>query len=318
MLRSSVFVLEPNVTSAYAIIAVVFFIALVAVGLAVDHVQSKNRGWAPAWEILLFWRGRRTLSQTNSVARAEVTRYLGRSGPVAIFVVAAVGWFAFLHQSENTYATRIGEVRAISLPDHITAILNTDTRLTWVQTEGAPRVVLLQGEALFETPPNPAKRLSVRAGNSLIRDIGTRFDVYRRGDGTVLVTVISGAVVVKGLGNPEWERRLQENQQIEYSQSGPVTDVRAVSAPAAISWREGIFQSPGLPLSEFLRELNRYTDKPIVLLGKGPCSDEKIGGGFPTTNVGDTLRRLKTIAGVAVTEESGRYIVSCRSTAPPR
>lgn len=305
--------------SAYVLISVAFFIALVAVGLAVDHAQSMNRGWTPAWRIFLFRDDRRPLLDANPAVRAARTRYLGLPGPAAMLVVAVVlGWLTFLHESKSTYTTRIGEVRTIDLPNHITAVLNTDTRLTWVETEGAPRVVLLKGEVLFETAPHPARPLSVTAGNGLIRDIGTTFDVYRKGDGTVTVTVTSGAVVVNGLGNPGWERQLHANEQIQYSQSGPITDVHAVSAPAVISWREGILRTSGMPLREFVQELNRYTNKPIILLEQEPCKDSLIGGAFEITNIGLTLRRLEMIDPVSVKEENDRYVLSCRSTTPQR
>jgi transmembrane sensor len=56
-------------------------------------------------------------------------------------------------------------------------------------------VELVKGEALFEVRPDPRRPFTVTAGDASIRDVGTRFNVYRGADNTT-VSVLEGEVQV--------------------------------------------------------------------------------------------------------------------------
>ena len=84
----------------------------------------------------------------------------------------------------------------------------------------------------FSAPARPCSTSSttlrgpfrVVLDNSEIQVLGTRFNVYRKKDGEVTVTVLEGKVAVKELGQaatrPAWERELDANQRIVYRPLG--------------------------------------------------------------------------------------------------
>ncbi|MGH8299707.1 MAG: FecR family protein, partial [Steroidobacteraceae bacterium] len=152
--------------------------------------------------------------------------------------------------------------------------------------------------------------------HSEVQVLGTRFDVYQMADGDVRVSVVSGTVAVEGLDNgasapPSWSRRLTSGQQIEYSPVGLVADVHPVVAQKVIRWREGMLETQGEPLSDFVSDLSRYTTERIVIADPR-AAVQRVGGAFSIHNIDDTLDRLSRIAAVTVTHEDGEVIVRYR------
>src|SRR6185437_2474322 len=128
------------------------------------------------------------------------------SGVAAVAVILVIGAWLDLpqhreHFTTQTYTTETGGSRTVTLPDGSVVYLNTRSRITWVGTEKDRWVVLDEGEALFNVAHNPTRPFRVTAGNREIRDLATEFDVYRKSDGRVVVTVLSGQVDVKPLGD---------------------------------------------------------------------------------------------------------------------
>ena len=85
----------------------------------------------------------------------------------------------------------------------------------------------------------------------------------------MVVTVLSGQVAIKDLGTvnpPAWaERQLKPNEQIEYSPASLIADVHTVDAPKAVRWREGLLETAGQSFATVVSELNRYTNKQILI-----------------------------------------------------
>ena len=105
-------------------------------------------------------------------------------------------------------------------------------------------------------------------------------------------------------------------QQIEYSPVGLVADVHAVAAQKVIRWRQGMLETQGEPLSDFISDLSRYTTERIVIADPR-AAVQRVGGAFSIHNIDDTLDRLSRIAPVTVTHEDGEVIVRYRQPAQP-
>ncbi len=88
------------------------------------------------------------------------------------------------------------------------AYLNTRTRIRWLGSGNDRRVELISGEALFDVVHDETRPFSVMMDGSEIRVLGTRFNVYRKDSGDVVVTVLEGTVEVRGFAQgpsqPEW------------------------------------------------------------------------------------------------------------------
>ena len=257
--------------------------------------------------------------------RAVVRGWLG-SGPgwlsgavtAAAAVLIAIGWSVLRTDGyvAQTYQTAVGQVRDVVLPDGSVVGLNTQTELKWVGSPRDRRVRLIRGEAYFQVVHDPRRPFRILLTHSQVQVLGTSFDVYQMANGDVRVSVISGTVAVEGLdsgiaASPSWSRRLTSGEQIEYSPVGLVADVHSIAAPKVIRWREGMLETQGEPLSDFVSDLSRYTRERIVIVDPR-AANQKVGGAFSVRNIDDTLDRLSRIAPVTVTHDNGEVVLGYR------
>jgi transmembrane sensor len=248
------------------------------------------------------------------------SRFVWTSGVVtaALALAIAMGWSALRSEGylAQTYRTATGQIRNVVLPDGSVVGLNTRTELEWVGSPSDRRVRLIRGEAYFQVVHDPSRPFRILLAHSQVQVLGTRFDVYQMANGNVRVSVMSGTVAVEGLDSgggapPSWSRRLTTGQQIEYSPVGLVADVHSVVAPKVIRWREGMLETQGEPLSDFVSDLSRYTTERIVIADPR-IATEIVGGAFNIRDIDETLDRLSRIARVTVTHEHGEVVLGYR------
>jgi len=243
-----------------------------------------------------------------------------------VAVVAALGvWFNIPTVREyitQTYSTNIGERRNVVLPDGSVAHLNTQSRIRWLGSGKDRRVALEQGEVLFEVAHDSTRPFCVIVGNSEIRDLATEFDVYRKSNGSVVVTVLSGQVAIKELSiagaQPAWtERLLRPNQQLEYTQASLISDVHTVSAAAAVRWREGLLVTEHQPFTTVVSELNRYTSKQILVADPRLQSAAiELGGTLGIQDVPAALERIQHLGPIVVTDTGDSYVLTYKAEVP--
>jgi transmembrane sensor len=177
-----------------------------------------------------------------------------------------------------------------------------------------------EGEALFDVVHDSNRPFRVVLGNSEIRVLGTRFNIYRRPTGSTTVTVLEGKVEVRGFGNggsgqPEWTRTLEANEQIDYSSLGLVHEPHATLAQDSVHWRTGYYRFENQPVETVLDELTRYTDQHIVI--RDPrIAELRINGSLKTHDIRDSLRRLQGLApNIEVKENNNTFTLDYRAQA---
>jgi len=280
-------------------------------------------------DVATEFKGRRQAEVLASIAEPEVASPLAllprwlASAPtwaagVAALLLVAVGWSTLRIEGyiPQTYQTATGQVRNVVLPDGSIVGLNTQTELEWVGNPNDRRVRLIHGEAYFQVVHDPSRPFRILLAHSQVQVLGTSFDVYQMANGDVRVSVVTGTVAVEGLDNgvgapPSWSRRLTSGQQIEYSPVGLVADVHSIVAPKVIRWRQGMLETQGEPLSDFVSDLSRYTTERIVIADPRAAT-QKVGGAFSVRNIDSTLDRLGRIAPVTVRHENGEVVLGYR------
>jgi len=90
----------------------------------------------------------------------------------------------------------VGEQRSIALADGSIIDLNARSRIRVRLSKDERDVELLQGQALFHVAKDNSRPFVVRSDTTVVRAVGTEFDVYRKKNGTV-ITVLEGRVVVE-------------------------------------------------------------------------------------------------------------------------
>ena len=241
---------------------------------------------------------------------------------VAVLVVGA--WLGFRPVREYftlTYTTQTGESRTVVLKDGTIAHLNTQSRVKWTGVGKDRRVSLELGEVLFEVAHDASRPFKVTVGNSEIRDLATEFDVYRKANGSVVVTVLRGQVAVKDLGigdaPPAWaERLLKPNEQIEYTPVSLIADVHPVDAIKSVRWREGLLETEGQSFATVVSELNRYTNKQISIPDpRVDAAHIKLGGALGIHDVPAALYLIQEIAPVVITDNGDSYVLTFKTEA---
>ncbi len=272
-------------------------------------------------EVLVSIEGAKPARSRLAALREGLARgsmWISGAAAAAAVLAVVIVWSALRTQGyvAQTYQTATGQEREVMLPDGSLVGLNTQTELEWVGSPHDRRVRLMRGEAYFQVVHDASRPFRIVLAHSEVQVLGTRFDVYQMANGDVRVSVVSGTVAVEALDNgagatPSWSRRLMAGQQIEYSPVGLVADVHPVVAQKVIGWRQGILETQGEPLSDFVSDLSRYTTERIVIADPR-AAVQKVGGAFSIDDIDDSLDRLSRIAPVTVTRENGEVILRYR------
>jgi transmembrane sensor len=151
--------------------------------------------------------------------------WVRRLAIAAVVLVAVGSWVigSALLQRGATYGTEVGEQRSIRLNDGSTVTLNSLSRVR-VEFDPATRnVELLEGQALFRVARNPSRPFIVHAGGTLVRAVGTEFDVNERKSGTVITVVEGRVAVLASAAQPEGRfTRREFPEPATRSRSSPV------------------------------------------------------------------------------------------------
>lgn len=171
-------------------------------------------------------------------------------------------------------ASRVGEIRTITLEDGSRVTLDTNSAVQ-VRFDGKQRHLQLQhGRARFEVAHDTRRPFVVAAGSGEVVAHGTVFDVDLR-EGRTLVVLLQGSVEVRrpaAAGVPATSTMLRPGQQLA------VSATRATIAPVLIKapetrWPSGMLSFEDAPLADVVALANRYSRTQIVL--RDPAGGER-------------------------------------------
>jgi transmembrane sensor len=203
-------------------------------------------------------------------------------------VVAVSAGFAF--QRPATFKTRVGEQRVVTLTDGSLVRLNTDSKLVVRYRRNERRVELIRGEAFFEAAHDAARPFVVVADGASVRALGTKFDVRRDAD-LVRVTLLEGRVQVAKAGQARGAT-LAPDQQLTVTPQG-ISPIRSTVAAETVGWTSGRLIFHETPLDEAVAEVNRYSDKKIVLDGPTAVTRQPVSGAFDVGNTQDFVSAVE-------------------------
>lgn len=278
-------------------------------------------------EMETFWQDLGTWRQDFDPQLAAAQRYfvraqrrnrLLRSGlalaaSVLLMVIASPLWRLWL--DNGVYRTARGEQAHVELSDGTRIDLNTDSEVEVAYLWSERRVMLTRGEAFFTVVHDPEHPFRVAAADGVIRDIGTRFNVYREDD-RVTVTVLEGEVGI-GSAHASVSQILRPGMQSTYRQDGFIGTPRPVETGAATAWREGRLVFKSRPLDEVLVQLGRYHAVDLAL-DDVSLKSLKVSGSFST---GDLDLALNTIAAglpIKVVRRGAGQVALIPADGPPK
>jgi transmembrane sensor len=242
----------------------------------------------------------------------------------ALALVAAVlvtVWF----RGSSTFSTGIGQKRLIRLSDGSTIDLNARSRIIVRYTKTRREIDLLRGQALFADTDDPNRPFIVRSPATVVRAMGTQFDVNLL-DAETIVTVIQGKVVVArqppapgGAADPlrPTRRRADSARATVYLTAGeqltvsPTRRMRPVrtNVTAAIAWVHHKLIFASTALRDVVQEFNRYNARQLVIASPS-LETFRIDGVFSSTNPKSLIDFLRQSPGIKVTETGNDVVIS--------
>ncbi|MFD0326499.1 FecR family protein [Lysobacter gummosus] len=136
-------------------------------------------------------------------------------------------------------------------------MLDTDSVIVARFSDERREVEVDRGRVQFQVAADAARPFSVKAGNGLIRDIGTTFQVIKT-DSTVNVGLLEGEVIVSN-GVAQADSTLKPGQQLSYDHSGRMSPPEPLDLNAAQAWPTGDLVFKNRRLDALLIEMNRYS-----------------------------------------------------------
>ena len=215
-----------------------------------------------------------SVTPSHGARKLAVSARFKMAASIAAAAVVLVGarW-AWNTHAEPTYVVPHGDQRTVQLSDGSLMQLNSRSSARIRYSDRERLIELDSGQAMFDVARDPSRPFRVQAGPMEVVAIGTRFDVYRRSDRQVTVTVIEGRVEVVdrnaagskiktgARSTPARPMQLSVGQQARAGSAEP--SVAKVDLTAATAWvrREIVFN--GQPLAEIAEEFNRYLSVPV-------------------------------------------------------
>jgi len=194
--------------------------------------------------------------------------------------------------SVNQFVTD-GSRRDVQLADgsivHLDIASEVDTRLSGQRRE----IELVRGRALFEVAHDTSRPFTVSTGSVQVTALGTRFQVQREEDRTV-VTLTQGSIVVSNtVGATTWREVLTPGEQVVLAPGERASpQKRLVDPRTATSWTSGRHVFKATPLAEAIEEVNRYSGTKLRL-GDPDLAGLVVGGSF---NAGDSASVVAAFA----------------------
>jgi len=224
----------------------------------------------------------------------------------------------------QAFRTDVGQRSTVTLPDGSTVTLNTDT-VVRTRADGEQRLVYLEkGQAYFKVAKDRRHPFVVTAAGRTITALGTAFDV-RVDRGALKVVLVEGKVRVEALsaGPAATVRTPQGPVAALAPQPGQATEMVAGSQLVApddadwrltrtdvvreTSWTRGQIIFDDEPLGAVVEELNRYSDKKMVVAGDGLAATP-ISGTFKPGDLHGFAQALEGYRLARVEDETEREV----------
>jgi transmembrane sensor len=244
-----------------------------------------------------------------------------------IAVISLAGWWAVDGPlSWHTYTTNVGEQRTLELEDGSFVTLNTHSQLK-VRFRRTTRILqLASGEALFKVHHDADRPFLVDTGDSVIRAVGTQFDVYRKASGTI-VAVLEGTVQVLPATSSMASRSSNLTQSsaakvvsaqatagetVAVSQAG-VTKHRQTSMAEVTAWQERRLVFHDDSLRDIAAEFNRYNRVPKIQVEGEQAQQHRFAGTFDANAPDALVLALRSDDTLVIEPGPDRIVIKSRN-----
>lgn len=204
--------------------------------------------------------------------------------------------------------TKNNQHREVILSDGSHVQLNCGSRIACYRNfSDTLRQLTLSGEAFFDITPDKSRPFVIQTENARVRVLGTKFNVWAREKKTRVV-VQKGTVALCASDQDSGKVILNKNQMSSIENSALPQKPISVKADSLIGWISGKLIFDRTPLSEIVRELERWYNVKIVLENTSLAS-ETVTGTFQDVELEVILASICTTLDAQFKLENNQYIL---------
>ena len=243
----------------------------------------------------------------TAVGKRKFWPFASVAASIALILFA---WYWYDQPQEIEYQTAYGETKEIILPDSSIVILNSNSKLTFVDNwEGQmSREIWIEGEAFFSVvhkqDHQPFKVLSSQ--NVAIEVLGTEFNVYNRAQETEVV--LSSGLVTLSFPVKEKEGKILMNpgELVEFKESK--FKRKKVNTELYTSWKDKILNLNETSLAEIITMARNnygieidYQDEEIL--------KQTASGSMPIGDAANFMDQISKIFNIDIVQEQDKYLI---------
>lgn len=236
-------------------------------------------------------------------APRRLTRRRMLTGSLAVFAVGGAG-LQWSLASAGVYTTERGEQRRLTLEDGSRLLLNTDTKLKVRFDTERRRIDLRRGQAFFEVSADP-RPFYVQAGAHDLTIQRGRFDMRREADHLSVLAIDGVATLAENSAAKNANVRIGGGERVRVDAARRVERDRP-NVNDILAWQSGRAAFRGENLSQVVTEMNRYTERELVLMDDRAAA-LRISGVYRVGDNGAFARSLAQLLPIKI-EETDRVI----------
>lgn len=212
----------------------------------------------------------------------------------------------------HNYSSINTKLLHIALPDDSIIDLDVKSNINVQYYENKRSVTLKEGKALFSVAKNKNKPFIVKAGNTSIEVLGTKFEVIKVDDNTK-INVLEGLVRVdyvdQNTGNKRSIIQLQKEESMLLSKKGKVLNYSKINSDTIANWKNDIIQFKETSLKDAVVMFSRYSDQKIQF-DNYDIQNLKISGKFNTSQYESFLESIQLIYPIKIEKKGKITIIS--------
>lgn len=244
---------------------------------------------------------------------------------VALALVAILGtvlllgsppWLSSSAQAQTLrFATRVGEIRQVILPDKSQLTLDTDSAVEVRMDRSARRITLSRGRARLALSEGDPRPFILDAGLSEVRTKAGTIDVSLQ-HGEARVRLLTGDAEVQSTSRAAERQpaRLSPGQAVLVSPTGELRVIAPENRSAAL-WPTGRLEFDNAPLAQVIAEANRYN--PIrISVADSSIARLRVTGTFRAGDTEGLARSLAAAFGLRVERGSAGHLILRQGSEP--
>jgi transmembrane sensor len=266
----------------------------------------------------------------KNVAPRRRSRFGMRAWALAAGLAAlVVGAGAFFGAQRLTsadwkrYTADVGEQRVLELEDGSVLYLGPGSSIEVSFTERERRLHLVNGEAMFQVRRDRSRPFRVHSGRTVVEAVGTRFNVSRMREDS-LVSVVEGVVQVSqersiveklvapvGLGPAKVTPvRLTAGQETRVEDDGAATEPKPSNVDPVKDWNERRLTFINETLFAIADEFNRYNRAPKIRVIDPGAGELRFAAAFDADDPESLAVVLQMNPKLRVERRDGEIVIS--------